>query len=109
MFTSVASMLRRAEEENKPDILQYRLEVSMNEKVDAMEKLLQGEELERVMVFCNTKGNAERASYLLRMRGVDAQCSREDREEEILLTIHIPRRAQEHVSRETKQLTTDAN
>ena len=29
---------------------------------------------------------------VMRSAGVDAQCSREDREEEILLTIHIPRR-----------------
>ena len=30
----------------------------------------------------------------MRSAGVDAQCRREDTEEEILLTIHIPRRAQ---------------
>ena len=64
----------RADEQNKPDIIQYRLEVSMNDKVDAMEKILQSEDLERVMVFCNTKGSVERVSYLLRLRGIDAQC-----------------------------------
>ena len=57
----------RADEENKPDILQYRLELSMDQKVDAVEK-------DRVMVFCNTKGNTERVTKLLQMRGVDAQC-----------------------------------
>ena len=29
----------------------------------------------------------------MRSAGVDAQCKRQDSEEEILLTIHIPRRA----------------
>ena len=64
----------RAEEENKPDILQYRLEVTMNEKVDAVERILEQEHLDRVMIFCNTKGNTERVAKLLQMRGIDAQC-----------------------------------
>ncbi len=64
----------RAVEENKPDIAQYQIEVSMNNKVDALEKILEGEEIERAMVFCNTKGNAERVAKLLQLRGVDAQC-----------------------------------
>ena len=55
-----------------------------------------------VRLFLNS---LNRGMALMRSAGVDAQCSREDRDEEILLTIHIPRRAQEHVSRETKQLT----
>ena len=64
----------RAEEENKPDILQYRLEVTMNEKVDTVAKILELEQYDRVMIFCNTKGNTERVTKLLQMRGVDAQC-----------------------------------
>ncbi len=64
----------RAVEENKPDILQYCLNTSMNEKVDAVEKILAWEKFDRVMVFCNTKGNTERVTKLLQMRGVDAQC-----------------------------------
>ena len=64
----------RADEVNKPDILQYRLELSMNSKVDAVEKILEQEQFDRVMVFCNTKGNTERVTKLLQMRGVDAQC-----------------------------------
>ena len=64
----------RADEENKPDILQYRLELSMDQKVDAVEKILSLEQYDRVMVFCNTKGNTERVTKLLQMRGVDAQC-----------------------------------
>ena len=42
-----------------------------------------------------------RGVALMRSAGVDAQCSREDREGEILLTIHIPRSPASHVSRET--------
>ena len=64
----------RADEENKPDILQYRLEVSMNEKVDTVKKILDLENYDRVMIFCNTKGNTERVTKLLQMLGVDAQC-----------------------------------
>ncbi len=64
----------RADEQNKPDILQYRLDVTMNEKVDTLEKILNGENYERAIVFCNTKGNTERVTKLLQMRGVDAQC-----------------------------------
>ena len=64
----------RADEENKPDILQYRLEVNMNDKVDTVAKILEQEHLDRVMIFCNTKGNTERVAKLLQMRGVDAQC-----------------------------------
>ena len=64
----------RADEENKPDILQYRLELSMDGKVDAVERILNQEQYDRVMIFCNTKGNTERVTKLLQMRGVDAQC-----------------------------------
>ena len=64
----------RADEENKPDILQYRLELTMNEKVDTVAKILELEQYDRVMIFCNTKGNTERVTKLLQMRGVDAQC-----------------------------------
>ncbi len=64
----------RPDEENKPDILQYRLEVSMDQKVDTVEKILNLEQYDRVMIFCNTKGNTERVTKLLQMRGVDAQC-----------------------------------
>ena len=64
----------RPDEENKPDILQYRLDVMMNEKVDTLQKILELEQYDRAMVFCNTKGNTERVAKLLQMRGVDAQC-----------------------------------
>ena len=57
-----------------------------------------------VRLFLNT---LNRGMALMRSAGVDAQCQREDRDGEILLTIHIPRTAADNVSRETKQLTMD--
>ena len=64
----------QATKENKPDILQYRIEVSGDQKVDTVAKILAGEELERVMAFCNTKGSTERLTKFLQMRGIDAEC-----------------------------------
>jgi len=64
----------QASEENKPDIRQYRMDVAMNEKMDATEKILNYGGYDRVMIFCNTKGNTERVTHLLQLRGVDAQC-----------------------------------
>ena len=64
----------RADEVNKPDILQYRLDVALNEKVDAILRILKAEQLERVVVFCNTKGSVERATKYLQMGGVEAEC-----------------------------------
>ena len=64
----------QADQENKPDILQYRLELNMDQKVDAVERILCLEQYDRVMIFCNTKGNTERVTKLLQMRGVDALC-----------------------------------
>lgn len=64
----------RADENNKPDILQFRMEISQNEKPDAIMKLMEDGELERVMVFCNTKGSTERMAKYLQLRGADAEC-----------------------------------
>lgn len=64
----------QATKENKPDILQYRLEVPADQKVDTIARIIDGERLERVMCFCNTKGSTERLTKFLQMRGLDAQC-----------------------------------
>jgi ATP-dependent RNA helicase DeaD len=64
----------RPTEDNKPDILQYKLEVDSDKKVDTVAAILRGEELERVMIFCNTKGSTERVTKFLQMRGFDAEC-----------------------------------
>lgn len=64
----------QATEENKPDILQYRIDVPTEQKVDTVVKILEGEQLERVVAFCNTKGSTERLCKFLQLRGIDAEC-----------------------------------
>ena len=64
----------RPTEENKPDILQYRLEVDSNHKVDAIARIIEHENYDRVICFSNTKGSTERLCKFLQMRGLDAQC-----------------------------------
>ncbi|MBS1336113.1 MAG: DEAD/DEAH box helicase [Oscillospiraceae bacterium] len=64
----------QATKENKPDILQYRIEVPSDQKVDTIARIITGEKLERVMCFCNTKDSTERLTKFLQMRGLDAQC-----------------------------------
>ena len=83
----------REDEKNKPDILQYRLEVPMNEKVDAIARIIRQEGFERVMAFCNTKGNTERLTKFLQMAGLDADCIHGD----------IPQKARERVMARFRQ------
>ncbi|MBR6739314.1 MAG: DEAD/DEAH box helicase, partial [Oscillospiraceae bacterium] len=64
----------RAVEENKPDILQYRVDCSGIDKVKAIAAIIRAEGLERVMVFCNTKGMVERLTKYLEMEGLDVAC-----------------------------------
>ena len=77
----------QATKENKPDILQYRLEVPSDGKVDAIVRILNCENYERVICFCNTKGSTERLTKFLQLRGLDAQCIHGD----------IPQRKREEV------------
>ena len=63
----------RADEQNKPDIKQFRMEVASNEKADAITKILKETGFDRCMAFCNTKGNTERICKFLQMRGVNAE------------------------------------
>ena len=64
----------REDEQNKPDIKQFRMDVSFDGKAEAIEKILKETGFDRCMVFCNTKGNTERITKFLQMRGVDAAC-----------------------------------
>ena len=64
----------RADEQNKPDIIQYRIDVARDAKVDTMLRILNKEGYERVVVFCNTKSMVERATKFLQMGGVEAEC-----------------------------------
>ena len=65
----------RADEQNKPDIKQYRIQLpGRGEKLDAMERILIAEGYDRCIVFCNTKNMTDRLAGLLQMRGFSAQC-----------------------------------
>ena len=64
----------RADEQNKPDIIQYRIDVARDAKVDTMLRILNKEGYERVVEFCNTKSMVERATKFLQMGGVEAEC-----------------------------------
>ncbi len=64
----------KADEQNKPDILQYAVTVEQTDKVAAIARIIRQEKLERVMVFCNTKGMVERLTKYLEMEGLDAAC-----------------------------------
>ena len=64
----------REDEQNKPDIKQFRMDVSFDGKAEAIEKILKETGFDRCMVFCNTKGNTERITKFLQMRGIDAAC-----------------------------------
>ena len=64
----------REDEENKPDIKQFRMDVSFDGKAEAIEKILTETGFDRCMVFCNTKSNTERITKFLQMRGIDAAC-----------------------------------
>jgi ATP-dependent RNA helicase DeaD len=63
----------RADQENRPDIAQYRLEVDRGEKADVMARLLDMGGYERVIAFCNTKNMTDRLAGLLSMRGIPCQ------------------------------------
>ena len=69
-----AEITVREDEKNKPDIKQFRMDVSFDGKADAIEKILNETGFDRCMVFCNTKGATERITKFLQLRGIDAQC-----------------------------------
>ena len=77
----------RADEQNKPDIKQFRMDVPHDGKADAIEKILNETGFDRCMAFCNTKGSTERITKFLQMRGIDAECIHGD----------IPQRKREQV------------
>ncbi|SCH83874.1 DEAD-box ATP-dependent RNA helicase CshA [uncultured Clostridium sp.] len=59
-----------ADQDNKPDIAQYRLDVDRGEKADTMARLLDMGDYERVIAFCNTKNMTDRLAGLLSMRHI---------------------------------------
>ena len=63
----------QADQENRPDIAQYRLDVDRGEKADIMARLLEMGDYERVIAFCNTKNMTDRLAGLLEMRGISCE------------------------------------
>ena len=63
----------RADEQNKPDIQQYRIAVDRGEKVDITVKLLEAGSYERAIAFCNTKHMTDRLAGLMKMKGISAE------------------------------------
>ena len=68
-----AEITVHADQENRPDIAQYRLDVERNEKADTMARLLDMGEYEHVIAFCNTKNMTDRLVGLLELRGITCQ------------------------------------
>ena len=62
-----------ADQDNKPDIAQYRLDVDRGEKADTMARLLDMGDYERVIAFCNTKNMTDRQAGLLSMRRISCE------------------------------------
>ena len=60
----------REDEQNKPDIKQFRMEVSYDARPTPDRPILEETGFDRCMVFCNTKGTTERITKFLQMRGV---------------------------------------
>ncbi len=73
----------QADQENRPDIAQYRLDADRGEKADVMARLLEMGDYERVIAFCNTKNMTDRLSGLLTMRGISNQAIHGDIQQSI--------------------------
>lgn len=73
--------------EDRPDIRQYRIKVSMGAKLDSILSILEGRKLDRAIIFCNTKNTTDRITGLLKMRGVSAQCIHGDLGQKVRETV----------------------
>ena len=82
----------RADEENKPDITQYRLDVERNEKVDTMVRLMEIGGFDRVIAFCNTKNMTDRLAGLLRMRHITCEAIHGDIQQRVLAATDVAAR-----------------
>lgn len=88
-----AEVTVQADKQNKPDIRQFRMEVSRNEKADIIAQILEETGFDRCMVFCNTKGSAERIAKFLQMLKINADCIHGD----------IPQRRREKIMKQFRQ------
>ena len=83
----------REDEQNKPDIKQFRMDVATGGKAGAIAKIMRETGFDRAMAFCNTKGNTERITKFLQMEGIDAECIHGD----------IPQKQREQVMNRFKE------
>lgn len=60
--------------ESKPDILQYSIKLSEIEKPKAIAHIMDMEEYDRAIVFCNTKSRVERIGKMLSYKGYSVDC-----------------------------------
>lgn len=60
--------------ESKPDILQYSMKISEMEKSKAIAHIMDAEDYERALVFCNTKSRVERITKMLSYKGYSVDC-----------------------------------
>ena len=63
----------QADQQNKPDIDQYRIEVDRGAKAELLLQLLEHGGYERAIAFCNTKNMTDRLMGLLRMGGIKCE------------------------------------
>ena len=73
----------QADQENKPDIVQYRMEVDRSRKADTLARLLDMGGYDRVIAFCNTKNMTDRLAGLLQMRGISCEAIHGDIQQRI--------------------------
>ena len=74
----------QADEENRPDIQQYRIDLNdRGQKLDTMVALLTHGEYERAIAFCNTKNMTDRLTGLLQMKGISAEAIHGDIQQRI--------------------------
>lgn len=84
----------RPVEESKPDITQYRIDLTAREqKLDTMAALLTHGGYERAIAFCNTKNMTDRLTGLLQMRGFTCEAIHGD----------IPQRVREKTLKKFKE------
>ena len=71
----------REDEQNKPDIKQFRMDVSFDGKAEAIAKILNETGFDRCMVFCNTKYGTVSLVTHLEKAGIRAKCLNGDMEQ----------------------------
>ncbi len=60
--------------ESKPDILQYSVKINEMEKIKAIAYIIDKEDYECSLIFCNTKSKVERVTKMLSYKGFSVDC-----------------------------------